>query len=444
MAYTPPKHILEVLSKIEYEQALPAGDERYVETQAARGSEKTFARLARKLGWDSNAFFAPGQRHVLFFGHRGSGKTTELLHHATVLDRSKHFYVVPVDASVKLDRNNLHYSDALMAMAESLLEKLQADGHAIADAELEPLRQWFAHAISTRTEARELNAEIKTRLKAGVGIAGLIGLFTTFTSAFKTGASVKNEWREEIRNTFTKLAAAFNGLIRSAEAALTAAGRAERVVFLIDGTDKLGGADTRRFFIEDAKQLLAIEAMVIYGAPLYLMYEHTFVGELDADLVLPMIKLEERDGTRCAVGWATLRKLLLLRADRSLFASDAEIDRLIAMSGGHPRELLHLLKLCCEYADDGIDGPTVERAIKQLASEYRRALEPEDYALLRRLDADAVHAGNDERTRRLLYNLALLEYNDGSWRRSHPVIRALEGYLLAPPATPAPAPEPAA
>jgi hypothetical protein len=27
-----------------------------------------------------------------------------------------------------------------------------------------------------------------------------------------------------------------------------------------------------------------------------------------------------------------------------------------------------------------------------------------------------------------MYQLALLEYNDGSWRRSHPVVRRLEGY----------------
>jgi hypothetical protein len=31
----------------------------------------------------------------------------------------------------------------------------------------------------------------------------------------------------------------------------------------------------------------------------------------------------------------------------------------------------------------------------------------------------------------LLYCLALLEYNDGGWRRSHPVIRTLEGYRRA-------------
>jgi hypothetical protein len=42
MTYRPPTNILEVLQKIEYDEALPAGDERYVETQEARGSERYF------------------------------------------------------------------------------------------------------------------------------------------------------------------------------------------------------------------------------------------------------------------------------------------------------------------------------------------------------------------------------------------------------------------
>jgi len=124
--------------------------------------------------------------------------------------------------------------------------------------------------------------------------------------------------------------------------------------------------------------------------------------------------------------------ILLKRVDRSLFASEAEIARLIEYSGGHPRELLRLLKLCCEYAEEArIDAATVDLTVKQLASEYRRFLAPEDYALLASIDAGGIHAGNDERTRNLLYNLALLEYNDGSWRCSHPVIRTLEGYARA-------------
>lgn len=181
----------------------------------------------------------------------------------------------------------------------------------------------------------------------------------------------------------------------------------------------------------NAEQLLAIHANIIFTAPLSLKYEGGMIGKLD-DLVLPMIKLADRDETRCEAGWAVMRDILLKRADRTLFSSDDEINRLVEFSGGHPRELLRLLKLACELAEENfIDAKTVSQAVAQLASEYRRFLEPADYDLLVALDANTVHAGNDERTRKLLYNLSLLEYNDGTWRRSHPVITTLEGYALA-------------
>ncbi len=441
MVFQPPTHLLQVLQKIEYEEALPDGDPRYVDSQAARGSEKTFVRLARKFGWDpaSNAFFAPTDKHVLFFGHIGSGKTTELRRYAGRLNESRHFYVVEVDVLAKLDRNNLQYTDALMAMAETLLERMADDGYALGEAVLKPLRDWFVTAVNTRTTNKELTAELKTGMEAGAGLLGLVKLFAGFTAAFKTGSSQKSEWRQEIRNRFTTLAAAFSNLIRAAEAELARLGRAERVLFLIDGTDKMRGEDTQQFFVQDAEQLLAIQTLAIYSAPLHLKYDGRLGGKLDADMVLPMMKLQERDGSRCEAGWTTLRRLLLLRADRSLFASEADIDRLVEFCGGHPRELLRLLKLCCEVADDHIDAAVVDKAVQQLASDYRYFLKPADYTLLRAIDDNPAHGGNDALAQELLHRLALLQYNDGTWRRSHPVVRLLEGYLLALPPVVAPA-----
>lgn len=435
MTYRPPDNLLEVMARLQYEEALPDGDPRYVETQEARGSEQTLTRLARKFGWDPtpNRFFAPTDRHVLFFGHIGSGKTTELRRYMGRFNASRHYYVVEVDVLARLDRNNLQYTEVLMAMAESLLEQLNRDGHRISDAALQPLRDWFAPAVRTRTDSSELSAELKTGLEAGGGIPGLLKLLASFTTTFRTGASHKTEWRQEIRNRYTTLAQAFNDLIRSIEALLKAAGRAERVLFMVDGTDKMRGEDTRAFFVQDAEQLLSIQTLALYTAPLHLKYDGALGGKLDADIVLPMIKLQTKDGTRWESGWAALRAMLLLRADRRLFedgaAGDAQIERLIEHCGGHPRELLRLLKLCCEVAiDEHIDAAVVDRAIAQLASEYRRFLRPEDYALLAAIDRDSVHAGNDMRAQDLLLRLALLEYNDGSWRRSHPVVRTLEGY----------------
>jgi hypothetical protein len=430
MDYQPPRHLLEVLQKIEYEEALPNGDPRYVDTREARGSEKTFTRLARKFGWDpaSNAFFAPVEKHILFFGHIGSGKTTELRRYAAELNASRRFYVVEVDVLAKLDRNNLQYTEVLMAMAETLLEQLNRDGIALAGEALEPMQRWFGNVVQTETTSRELSAELKTLAEGGGGIPGLIKLLASFTAAFKTGSSQKSEWRLEIRNDFTTLSQAFNTLILQAEAQLAQRGRAERVLFLIDGTDKMRSEDTQQFFVQDAEQLLAIETLVIYTAPLHLKYDGRLGGKLDADLVLPMIKLQERDGSRLEIGWSTMRHLLLLRADRSLFASEAEVDRLVEFSGGNPRELLRLLKLCCELADDQIDGAVVQAAIEKLAADYRSFLKPADYVLLKAIDSNPADGGNDEQAQDLLHRLALLQYNDGTWRRSHPVVRTLEGY----------------
>ena len=430
MDYQPPSHLLEVLQKIEYEEALPDGDPRYVDSREARGSEKTFTRLARKFGWDpaSNAFFAPYEKHILFFGHIGIGKTTELRRYAGQLNASRRFYVVEVDVLAKLDRNNLQYTEVLMAMAETLLERLHGDGVDLADEALAPLQRWFGNVVETKTTSSELSAELKTVAEGGGGIPGLIKLLANFTAAFKTGSSQKSEWRREIRNDFTSLALAFNALIRQAEACLAQAGKAERVLFLIDGTDKMRGEDTQLFFVQDAEQLLAIETLVIYTAPLHLKYDGRLGGKLDADLVLPMMKLYERDGRFFEAGWRTMRRLLLLRADRCLFASDAEVDRLVEFSGGHPRELLRLLKLCCELAEDRIDASVVQTAIQKLAADYRYFLKPADYALLKTIDSNPADAGNDEQAQELLHRLALLQYNDGTWRRSHPVVRTLEGY----------------
>ena len=59
----------------------------------------------------------------------------------------------------KLDRNNLPYTEALMAMAETLLERLGADGYSLGEDALKPVREWFVTVIQTRATNRELSAE---------------------------------------------------------------------------------------------------------------------------------------------------------------------------------------------------------------------------------------------------------------------------------------------
>ncbi len=438
--YQPPRDILDVLQAIEFEEALEPDDPRRIDTREARGSQKTLGRLERKLGFlaESGRFLPPMQKHVLFFGHVGTGKTTELKFYGARLKSTKHFLPVEVDVPGVLDRNNLQYADLLMAMAHALLETLTREGISLPRDGVKELETWFAEKVATRDEVAEFTSEIKAGGGVEVGVPLLAKLFTKFSTAFRANATYKEELRRIIRNTFTQLAEAFNRLIRGAEEALaTKHGTSPvRVLFVVDGTDKLRAEDRRRLFVEDTELLLAVEALAIYTAPIALKYEDAMGGRLDADLVLPMVKLQDAYGARCDAGWRAMREILLKRADRSLFDTEPDIERLIESSGGHPREMLRLLQLCCEFADARIDADVVQQAVAQLASEYRRLLQPDDYARLVEIDRNPLDVGNDEAIRRLLYCLALLEYNDGTWRRSHPVIRTLEGYRRAAAALP--------
>jgi hypothetical protein len=432
--YRPPKDLLEVLAALDFEEALSPEDERYVDTEKARGAEPTLDRFARKFGLllRDGRFVPPTQRHVLFFGHTGSGKTTELRRYSRALSGADRFFVVEVDITTELDRNNLQYADTLMAMARTLLDCLARAGARLDTSALTPLEKWFTERVLSEEDAKELTAKIETGVSTKQGIPFLLDLFAKFTAAFKTNVTYKESLRRVVRNTFTQFAEAFNSFLRDAEMALASQGLGRRFLFIIDGTDKLRGEDTRQFFVHDAEQLLVVEAHVVYAAPLALKYEGNLTSKLDADLVLPMIKLCEPDRTPFDEGRRTMQAILLRRADRSLFASDAVIDTLVAHSGGHPRELLRLLKLCCEYSETNtISAETADQAVRKLASEYRRFLEPDDYVLLADIDRGTLHTGNDDRVRRLLYSLALLEYDDGAWRCSHPVVRVLDGYLAA-------------
>lgn len=435
MNNAPPKHPLAILQQIEFEEAVGPDDSRFVETEEARGSLHTLDRLTKQFGRNlvTDDFFAPIKRNVLLFGHIGCGKSTELLHLTKILREDRRLYVVIVDVLNELDRNNLQYVDALMALANGLIQRLPLDQLSVDDSAVAALQRWFDEHVKTEERAKELVAQLETGIKAEAGLPFLGKFFANFSAAAKTNATYKDSLRTVVRNTFTQFAAAFNIFLSETEKVLKEAGKGERILFIVDGTDKLSLDDTKKLFIEDSEQLFAINALMLYTAPISLKYDGISSSAKFSDVVLPVIKLCGPDNQPFAPGRRALRDILLKRADVSVFAEDSLIEKLVDYSGGHPRELLRLLALCCLAAEgDRIDADAVNSAIKSLAADYRYFLEPEDYALLVQNDREiGLHSGNDERTRRLLHRLALLEYNHGSWRRSHPVVRELEGYRRA-------------
>jgi len=147
---------------------------------------------------------------------------------------------------------------------------------------------------------------------------------------------------------------------------------------------------------------------------------------------LPMIKLHEKGSdVPLAQGYAALAQMIHKRADPAAFTSDALVDKVIRYSGGNPRELFKLLHYAfLRVRGEQFDDAAVEAAIQDLATDYKRVLDTDDYSLLVEIDQNQGAEQNSERIRHFLYNLLLLEYN-GFWRETHPVVKTLAGYQQA-------------
>ncbi|NJM12174.1 MAG: hypothetical protein HC889_10065 [Synechococcaceae cyanobacterium SM1_2_3] len=162
-----------------------------------------------------------------------------------------------------------------------------------------------------------------------------------------------------------------------------------------------------------------------------MVYEGNQINQIFSPIIkLPMIKLCEQNGDKLDSGYSAMLQMLYLRADSSLFDSENTANYLIENSGGHPRDLLRLLSYAFGFADgDQFDDASARKAVKKLAMDYRRILDTKDYPLLREIDQSPLGqvSNNSDQAQLLLYNLALLEYND-YWWKSHPVVRTLPEY----------------
>ena len=432
-SYKPPDDIWEVNRSLQLDEHLDAAnDPRWVDTEPARG-EYSLDRLRRTLGVDSarRRLTAPDNRYYLFCGHRGCGKSTELRRIAHDLHHPLLYYVVFADAAQELDVNNLRYQDVLLHLASKLVERLDKDRVPIVPEHLGKLRDWFNERVESRKQTRAFAAEAKAGAKGAVGLPFLVKIYGAISTHLKTNSTYKTELRRTLQNHFSEFSDAFNHLIEAAEQAVRDTNKGRRILLVIDGTDRLSGDDAQSFFVADVHQLQQVRGLFIYCAPVHLAYEGSPIGQNFADIFrLPMIKITNEDDSRNELGYKTMRKMLYQRAAEILF-DDGVADYLIKHSGGHPRDLLRLLLNAFKHAkSDRFDLDSAHHAVREMSSEYRRMLQPEDYQVLASIDSSSELPTGTERIRNLLYNLALLEYNDYFWR-SHPVIRATEEYQAA-------------
>lgn len=385
---------------------------------------------------DQAGFVRPGARPklaeaVLFGGHIGCGKSTELRDYAVLFKNA--YTVHHLELTKTLDINNLRFSDLLIALALALVETFGRAGLSLRPDPVfvDPVLKWFDTRIVKQERFKDIEGEIKSEVKAQGGIPFLASLLATMTAKVRGGASYREELRREIRDGFFQLLGHFNALIRHANDLLHHQSQGP-LLFIIDGTDKLSKDDADTFFNADVNQLGQIQTNLIVCAPISVLLETSGVAQRFTRVQLPMVKIFEVNETPRAAEEDALIELVLKRMPMQHVDCRDTLLHLVRHSGGHVRDLLRLVRACfARITGNVITREVANAAIRDVATDYQRLVLQDDWADLVRVDQS--HGDDNDRTERrlrMLYDLVLLEYNS-YWWRSHPLVRTLAPYHRA-------------
>lgn len=430
--------------KCDPAEPLNPGDERYVPCDDVRGTDDLVARLANAVRRSDKPM------HLLFTGHRGCGKSTEL---KRLIDRLKKpagekrpFFVVYFEVDREdVDVNDVDLADVLLAIVREVGKVMRDYFHE----ELRPSRlsrffEDMKSLLGSEVEFNQLTLDAKV---------------AKFTAAIKSSPDARRQIRQALEPNVSNLIQAVNDLLTEAVTKLKAAGY-EDLVIIVDNLDRIilrSIPDSQyntheQLFINRGAQLTQLQTHVIYTLPISMLYAPTATALTTIyskqPFTLPMVKVVGIERQINPAGLAAMRDIVQKRLTASSVASDKAfdapetLDYFCQMSGGHIRNLLIMVRSACDYiADLPLKRGDAEKAVALMRMDFERALnKPEFYNELRKVEeTHDLPGGLDDQV--LMYNMSILQYINGEdCYVVNPVVRTLHKFLSppSPPTVPVP------
>ncbi|MEM7552860.1 MAG: ATP-binding protein [Cyanobacteria bacterium P01_A01_bin.84] len=419
----------------------------YIDFSSVRGG-KIIAELKDKI-----TFFSPDEPTcMLFTGHIGCGKSTELLRLKLELEEEG-FYVVYFESSEDLEMADVDTGDVLLAIARRISQSLES----INIGEPSKLKELLQGAVKV------LNADLQSiKLKVpGLGDVGVSAEDDKFSLAFgigeittkaKSDATLRQKLNQYLGPQKTQLLDAINQeLIEPAISALKKRGK-KGLVAIVDNLDRVdsqakswGRPQQEYLFIDQSEYLSKLNCHIVYTMPLALMYSDAY-GNLtqrfpEDPKVLPMVPVCTYDGKYCTKGMGLLRQMVLARAFPNLsiqerlyriekiFDTSQTLDRLCLISGGHVRDLLRLLNnLIQRERKLPLTRKTLERLIRARRNEMSMQISDDEWKLLQQVK-ERKKVGGDRDYQKLIHSRLVFEYRDRngeSWFDVNPIIAESE------------------
>jgi energy-coupling factor transporter ATP-binding protein EcfA2 len=422
----------------------------YIDFSSVRGGQ-----IVEELR-DNITFFSPNTPTcVLFTGHIGCGKSTELLRLKQELEHEK-FHVVYFESSEDLDMADVDIGDVLLAIARRVSQSL--DQITIAEPRrLQELLQGAAKLLQTEFEITGVEAGVEVggqglKFSSNKGEYSLALGIGKITAKAKNDSTLRNRLNQYLGPQKTKLLEAINRELLEPAIAQLKRREIKGLVVIMDNLDRVdnrakpfGRPQQEYLFIDQSEFLTRLNCHLVYTMPLALKFSNEYgmltQRFLEDPKVLPMVPVQFEDGTLCEEGLELLRKMVLARAfpeqnfseldtaERlatiaQIFDSPESLDRLCRISGGHARDLLRLLndwiKKCRQLP---LLREKLEDVIRAKRNEMIMPVSEDEWKLLKRV-RDRKRVSGDEGYQTLIRSRLVFEYRDrgNSWFDVNPIL----------------------
>lgn len=420
-------------------EPLPAGDPVYVNCSAVRGEEDILIDVGRQITYTDRI------THQLYTGHRGAGKSTELLRLQASLKEKGYRVVYFAAEESDIDPEDVQYTDILLACTRNLLNALKGDETRI--------KSWL----------RSRKTELMDALQSEVALGDEIGVdvpFAKLTTTLKVSPTARTQIRKIVEPHTPSLIDALNTFIAEA-IKQTPQQTTEKLVLIVDSLDRIPPikrenepSNHEQIFVDRSEQLKMLGCHVIYTVPISLVYSSRGADLrdiYDAEIpVLPMVMVRHQDGNVCESGLEAMRDLVRQRvfddnglADTvqlvgAVFDTQETLDQMCLMSGGHMRNLMQMAQEAIKQSDTlPVTKRAARLAVTKARNVYRNTVNDDQWPLLAKVHKTK-EILNDQAHRNLLFNRCILEYryqdDDNEivcWRDVHPLLRGVKEFRAA-------------
>jgi len=395
---------------------------------------------------------------ILFTGHRGCGKSTELRQIQS--QWGDEYKVIYVDAMVETDINDTEYTDIYLIVIKWVEFELRRNGLRFDAGLLANFEQWFKEITNETVETvdKSIAIEAEVTLSTKNPLEGIVAIAPPFLAKLlvKLLGQVKasNQGKKTVRQTLLKdvsrLKTDINLLLNDGlKKWQRKFPKCKGFLIIFDNLDRCPVNVANHLFFDYAAQLKDLHCTIVYTVPISVVYSAKNINNAFAKYnIIPMINIYDYDPLSPSdqepaysdKGLNAVVSLIEKRIDvDAIFESRQGLIELAKYSGGHVRQMMQMVRGAIQNARTSraskVNDEHINYAINQEQFNFERVIPDEHYPVLVKVYLGK-NAPRDEIGQAMLSNISVLEYNGlNRWNYLNPVImrsrlflRALESY----------------